>query len=336
MSYAGPVGVAEPARHVAASVDPQRHGVSWNVAAHCDVKMVLRVWRQTWVSVSLDDARTVLHDVPSGRAPVNFVLVPVVSSQEPPSWAGSRQPLSVAHERQVEPWAVRHAAVVLPMPHWLTVTHGLVALQVWPVAQGLGQATGLPQLASVDPQGLRAQGFAAGMQPHVPGDPAVPLQVAGAAQAGTHVMVPPQLSEIEPQVFIPQAVAFETGVQPHVPAVPPAPLQVAGETQLPQFTVLPQPSGALPHKLVPVPQAAATVFGVQTQVPGAPLQDVCGAVQLPQVTVPPQPSETLPQVLVPHACATVLATQPQVFGLAPVLLQVCGAVQPGVQVSVAQ
>src|ERR1019366_6986609 len=172
-----------------------------------------------------------------------------------------------------------------------------------------------PQLSSVDPQALPAQGFAAGMQPHVPGDPAVPLQVAGAAQAGPHVMVPPQLSEIEPQVFIPQAaaivsgvqavgavqvpqlmvppqvsgavpqllfpqaVAFETGVQPHVPAVPPAPLQVAGETQLPQFTVLPQPSGALPHKLVPVPQAAATVFGVQTQVPGAPLQDVCGAVQ---------------------------------------------------------
>jgi hypothetical protein len=39
MSYAGPVGVALPARHVVTSVVPQRHGFSCAVAAHDDEKM---------------------------------------------------------------------------------------------------------------------------------------------------------------------------------------------------------------------------------------------------------------------------------------------------------
>lgn len=69
--------------------------------------------------------------------------------------------------------------------------------------------------------------------------------------------------------------------------------------QLPQLMVPPQPSDALPQ--LAFPHAAAFVCGVQTQVPGAPLQEVCGAVQLPQFTVPPQPSAALPQVLLPQA-----------------------------------
>jgi hypothetical protein len=74
-----------------------------------------------------------------------------------------------------------------------------------------------------------------------------------------------------------------------------------------------------------LPQAAAIVFGVQTQVPGLPLQDVCGAAQLPQVIVPPQPSATVPQVLLPQAWARVFGVQTQVPGLP--LQDVCGAVQ---------
>jgi hypothetical protein len=97
------------------------------------------------------------------------------------------------------------------------------------------------------------------------------------------------------------------GTHAQTPGPPFAPLHEVPVAQLPQETVPPQPSAAEPQLLVP--QAWVAVFGVQTQVPGLPLQEFCAAVQVPQLTVPPQPSEALPQVFEPQAAVVVLGTQ---------------------------
>jgi hypothetical protein len=77
-----------------------------------------------------------------------------------------------------------------------------------------------------------------------------------------------------------------------VPAVAPvAIVHVSFDGQVPQVTVPPQPSGAVPHVLVP--QACAAVIGAHTQV--VPLQ-VVPAWHVPQLIVPPQPFGAVPQV----------------------------------------
>jgi hypothetical protein len=118
-------------------------------------------------------------------------------------------------------------------------------------------------------------------------------------------MVPPQPFDTVPQVIAPHACACVWGVQTQTPGPPSAPLHAFGAEQFPQGTEPPQPSGAEPQVL----PAHACVFGVQTQVPGLPVQDVCGPVHVPQVIVPTHPSETVPQVLFPQACDAVSGVQ---------------------------
>src|ERR1019366_2660720 len=110
------MGVVVPARQPAASAEPQRQGVSCNVAAHFEEKIVPRVSKQTCASVGVL-GKMALHVVPSGSAPASRLAVPGVPSQVPPSCAGSRQPLVVAHARQSGAWAVRHACVDPLGPH---------------------------------------------------------------------------------------------------------------------------------------------------------------------------------------------------------------------------
>jgi len=68
-------------------------------------------------------------------------------------------------------------------------------------------------------------------------------------------------------------------------------VQVCPLAQVPQLSVPPQPSAALPH-LKPSP---AQVFGVQLLVQTLLVQ-VCPLAQVPQLSVPPHPLEALPQL----------------------------------------
>jgi hypothetical protein len=81
-----------------------------------------------------------------------------------------------------------------------------------------------------------------------------------------------------------------SGVQPHIPDVPPPP-QLCGGVHVPQLTLLPQLSTAMPQ-LFP---AQAVPSGVQPHTPGipAPPHDSGGA--HPQPTVLPQLSVAVPQ-----------------------------------------
>ncbi len=67
-------------------------------------------------------------------------------------------------------------------------------------------------------------------------------------------------------------------------------VQVWPAPHVPQLSVPPQPSGALPQ-LKPSEEHVAGVQVVQTL-----LTQVCDPVQAPQLSVPPQPSEALPQL----------------------------------------
>jgi hypothetical protein len=99
----------------------------------------------------------------------------------------------------------------------------------------------------------------------------------------------------------------------------------------PQFTVPPQPFGAVPH--VRVPQAAAAAIGVQPHtlaVPPPP--QVCGDAHAPQVTVPVHPSDTEPQFFPVQATVAVFGVQPHTLAVPPPP-HVCGDVHVVVHVT---
>jgi hypothetical protein len=88
--------------------------------------------------------------------------------------------------------------------------------------------------------------------------------------------------------------------------------QLAPASHVPQLTVHPQPSAAVPHVLFP--HASAFVSGEHSpQTPAVVPQEgmVQGvpAGQVPQRMVPPQPSDAVPQLFAPHACASVIGMQ---------------------------
>ena len=86
----------------------------------------------------------------------------------------------------------------------------------------------------------------------------------------------------------------------------------------PQFTLPPQPLGAVPQFFVP--QAASAIIGVHPQTlatGGEPPPHVWGAVQLPQPTLVPQPSDTVSQFLLAHALAVVFGVQPHTLAVPP-------------------
>jgi hypothetical protein len=103
---------------------------------------------------------------------------------------------------------------------------------------------------------------------------------------------------------------------------------------LPQSTVPPQPSGAIPHVAPIALHATAAVAGTQAAMPPhlkwvPPPPQVSGAVQVPQLRVPPQPSPISPQLALTMAQVRgvhVPAPDPHLNGVPPPP-QVSGAVQ---------
>jgi hypothetical protein len=86
----------------------------------------------------------------------------------------------------------------------------------------------------------------------------------------------------------------------------------------PQFTLPPQPLGAVPQFFAP--QAASALVGVHPHTlatGGEPPPQVWGAVQLPHPTLPPQPSDTASQFFPAHAVAVVFGVQPQTLAVPP-------------------
>jgi hypothetical protein len=108
VSYTGPFGVTVPARHLTASVVPQRHGTSCKLTAHFDEKTLPIVSRHACVSVSVGDentggpaSETVAQLRPSGKVPPNGATDPGTASHVPPVWVESRQPFAIAHDKQL-------------------------------------------------------------------------------------------------------------------------------------------------------------------------------------------------------------------------------------------
>ena len=97
--------------------------------------------------------------------------------------------------------------------------------------------------------------------------------------------------------------------------------QTCPSVQVPQLSVPPQPSDAVPQ----LSPSGHVVAGVQPHwLATPPPPQVSGAVQVPQLRVPPQPSDTEPQLS--PAGHVVRGVQPQTFTVSPPP-QVWGAVQ---------
>src|SRR5689334_3444608 len=108
-------------------------------------------------------------------------------------------------------------------------------------------------------------------------------------------MVPPQPSEIGPQVA--PTDVHERGWHcgtPQTLAVPPPP-QTAGAVHTPQVSVPPQPSGMMPQ-FAPLAPQLVCLQTLPHWLGTPPPPQLAGATQSPHCSSPPQPSATGPQV----------------------------------------
>jgi hypothetical protein len=123
----------------------------------------------------------------------------------------------------------------------------------------------------------------------------VALHVSGAVHI-PQLTMPPQPSDANPHVALPQAWAWASGVHTQVPGPVVELHEVWGAVHVPQLaTVQPGVTAVLPQ-LSPIGQTGHIVL---THCPAA--LHVSGALHVPHVTVPPQPSAAVPHVLLPQA-----------------------------------
>jgi hypothetical protein len=187
-----------------------------------------------------------------------------------PHVPGPEAALHVCPPLQVPQFSVVHPMVdTVPQLSPIGQLVGHIVLTHWPEPLQVSgavhdpQSTMPPQPSEASPQTAlpHAWAFVRGVHMHVPADPTAALHVFGAAHVPQATAAHPGVDN-DPQSS-PMGQLVGHIVLTHWPAL----LQVSGEVHDPQFTMLPQPSGAEPH--LAFPQGFTT--GMHMHVP-APLQ----------------------------------------------------------------